>query len=139
YQSLDISCPGRAGVNDEIGMFLGNAGAADAVSLESAGFDEPRRVIAFRIPEYRAAVRQVDRLRRAPFGQQRSNPLPANCGIARLKLELASQIPFILGPSYVAVADREIVRTAVPQRTGAVDRQHSGHQRPCFAAECARV
>src|SRR5437867_2594903 len=64
-QRLDIRCARVAlGIDDEVRVLFGDARAADRVSLETAGFDEARRMIAGWIAKYAAGVRRAERLRR---------------------------------------------------------------------------
>ena len=54
-QRFDIRCARLTlGIDDEVRVLVGDARAADRVSLESAGFDEARCMIAGRIAKYAA-------------------------------------------------------------------------------------
>src|SRR6187455_1862870 len=51
HERLQVGGRCRAGVHDEVGVLRRHLRAADGEALQSARFDEPRRVVAFRIAE----------------------------------------------------------------------------------------
>ena len=54
--------------DNEIRVLFGYPRTTDAVTLESTALDQTRRVIAIRIAEDAAGIRQVERLRGNAFG-----------------------------------------------------------------------
>jgi hypothetical protein len=70
-QPLDFRGRGAAGIDDEVGVLLRYLGAPDRKALQTRCLDQPRRVIAGRVPEYRSAARQPDRLGRLAPREQR--------------------------------------------------------------------
>src|SRR5260370_39924166 len=87
-QRLDI---GRTSsvvrIDDEVRMLLRNRSSTDGMSLEAAGFDQSRRVVAFGIAEHRTGVGQVERLGRDAPRQQFLDALARASRIAVRKAE----------------------------------------------------
>jgi hypothetical protein len=96
-QRLDVGGARRAVIDDEIGVLLRDRRVADAKSLQARALDEPRRVIARRIGEYRAAAPLADGLRcRGAFRGARAHGALVHARLA-LELELRGEEPFIGG------------------------------------------
>ncbi len=82
-QRFDVRRARRAlRIDDEIRVLLRHARAADRVALEPAGFDQARCMIARRIAEHAAGVRQRERLRRDAPGEQRLDARAPGADIA---------------------------------------------------------
>ena len=72
-------------VDDEIRVLLRHACAADRVAFEAAALDQARGVVAGRIAEDAAGVRQVERLRRDSPAQELRDPLARDAAVAARK------------------------------------------------------
>ena len=57
-------------INNKVGLFLGAAGAANAVPLESGGIDQARGVVAGWVTEHRTGIGLIGRLRTGTPVQQ---------------------------------------------------------------------
>src|SRR5437764_6826769 len=79
-QRFDIRCARLTlGIDDEVRVLFGDARAADRVSLESAGFDEARCMIAGRIAKYAAGIRRAERLCRDALREQLLDSSTCGC------------------------------------------------------------
>src|ERR1022692_1817837 len=143
-QRFNMGCLGRSiRVDDEIRMLLRNGRAADGVALEATGFDQSRRVIAFRVTKHRAGGGQVQRLRRDTFGEQLLDAYPGAGRVTVRKAEpRRGEYAFdvaAIRTQYASVGDRKIPGLENGESAFALGELDLRHVPPSLAAVAAGV
>src|SRR5688572_17016732 len=137
-QLLDVRSARGSVVHNEVRVHLRDARAADAMSLEAGGIDQPRRVIARRVREHRAARPLADRLRRLATREQQADVFIAHAGTL-LEGEARAEEPLVRRAADVAITCGVVARGSLAPYAGAIDRRDAEHVPPGLAAESARV
>ena len=85
--SMSAAFAAPRGLTMKFACFSDTRASPTRVALEAAALDQPRRVIARRVAEDAAGIRQIERLRGDAPAQQLRDPLARGATVARRKRE----------------------------------------------------
>src|SRR5258708_7140506 len=102
-QRLHIGGARGTVVDDEVRVFQGYRGIADAKTLESCAFDQLRRVMLWRIGEYRSTAPLADGLGLLALLQQFADGIGIDAGCT-FELEPGADEPFVVRSLHAAIA-----------------------------------
>ena len=138
-QALQVGRRRISVIDNEVRVFLGHRGIADAKTLQARRVDEPRGVIARRIGKNRPATPFANRLRRLAALEQLADLLVVDA-VGALELQFRRQEPLFGSGRYdLPVADFEFARRARVFLTVPVDRFDFDDVAPGLTAEGAGI